>query len=171
MESQFIVCCLATVTMVKSKLEKSVTNQWPWPNKWVWERHKRLVHNLFLQDLCQFHMFLRPWQLLPYCYHSNKDNRNVYFAIFDISLHLQYENQQVCQILMKSIKTFWSYWLLNTKMVLNISLFVHFCANFDIYPSFTKPFGTHTFYQGGGGGGGRIPLLSQKPFPHELEIL
>ena len=40
-------------------------------------------------------------------------------------------------------------------------------------PSFSKPFGTHTFYQGGGGGGGggSSPQLSQKTLPRELEIL
>ena len=36
-----------------------------------------------------------------------------------------------------------------------------------VNPSFTKPFGTHTIYQGRGGGVERAPLqLSQKPlFP------
>ena len=41
-------------------------------------------------------------------------------------------------------------------------------------PSFTKPFGTHTFYQGGGGGGGGFqltPSYLKNRCPHEREIL
>ena len=37
-------------------------------------------------------------------------------------------------------------------------------------PWFTKPFGTHTLYQGGGGCWAD-PLLSQNLLPHEREIL
>ena len=40
-------------------------------------------------------------------------------------------------------------------------------------PSFTKPFGTHTFYQGGGGGGGmvgRTPAISKPVAPMDLKF-
>ena len=40
----------------------------------------------------------------------------------------------------------------------------------DINPSFSKPFGTHTFYQGRGGVE-PTPQLSQNRCPHEREIL
>ena len=38
----------------------------------------------------------------------------------------------------------------------------------NVNPSFSKPFGTHTSYQGGVE---PTPQLSQKPLPHEPEIL
>ena len=38
-------------------------------------------------------------------------------------------------------------------------------------PSCTKPFGTHTFYQGGGGGSSRPPSYLKNRCPHESEIL
>ena len=37
-----------------------------------------------------------------------------------------------------------------------------------ISPSFSKPFSTHTLYRGGSN---RPPQISQKPLPHEREIL
>ena len=37
-------------------------------------------------------------------------------------------------------------------------------------PSFTKPFGTHTFYQGGRWVG-RLPIYLKNRCPHEREIL
>ena len=43
-------------------------------------------------------------------------------------------------------------------------------AEISVNPSFTKLFSTHTFYQGGGGVE-PTPQVSQKPFPHEGEIL
>ena len=46
-----------------------------------------------------------------------------------------------------------------------------FVLYFPLNPSFSKPFSTHIFYQGGGGGGRSDPLLSQKRLTHELEIL
>ena len=43
---------------------------------------------------------------------------------------------------------------------------------FYLNPSFTKPFGTHTFYQGGGGGGWPDhPCYLKNHCLHELEIL
>ena len=53
-------------------------------------------------------------------------------------------------------------WLINkTGLVVGHSL----------NPSFTKPFGTHIFYQGRGRRGRPDPLLSQIPLPHERTVL
>ena len=40
-----------------------------------------------------------------------------------------------------------------------------------INPSFTKPFGTHTFYQGGGGMSAGLPCYLKNRCAHEREIL
>ena len=39
-----------------------------------------------------------------------------------------------------------------------------------INPSFSKPFGTHTFYQGGGGGSSRPPAISKTVAPMKLKF-
>ena len=45
------------------------------------------------------------------------------------------------------------------------SFYVHYVFN----PSFTKPFGTHTFYQGGGGGGEVAdPCYLKNRCPHDV---
>ena len=48
--------------------------------------------------------------------------------------------------------------------IINSSIIRTYEFDYDLLnPSLPKPFGTHTFYQGGGGGGGvDLPQLSQK---------
>ena len=44
------------------------------------------------------------------------------------------------------------------------------CNFIELNTSFTKPFGTHTFYQGGDGGSARLPTISKSVAPINLKL-